>query len=85
MKLKTLPRKIANFFLFLYQKTLSPLIHYITSHFFASNSSCRFTPTCSQYSRTAIKKYGIIRGGTLSLKRLLRCHPFSPGGYDPVK
>lgn len=85
MKKNTLPKKIANLLITLYQKTLSPLLHYFTSLFSGSHSSCRFTPTCSQYSRTAIQKYGIIRGGTLSLKRLLRCHPFSPGGYDPVK
>lgn len=85
MKINTFPRRIANIFLLFYQKIISPLIHYVTSHFFASHSSCRFTPTCSQYSRTAIRKYGIIRGGGLSLKRILRCHPFSPGGYDPVK
>lgn len=85
MKKNTLPKKIANLLITFYQKTLSPLLHYITSLFSGSRSSCRFTPTCSQYSRTAIQKYGIIRGGTLSLKRLLRCHPFSPGGYDPVK
>lgn len=85
MKKNTLPKKIANLLITLYQKTFSPLLHYFTSLFSGSYSSCRFIPTCSQYSRTAIQKYGIIRGGTLSLKRLLRCHPFSPGGYDPVK
>jgi len=47
-------------------------------------SSCRFTPTCSQYSIEAIKKYGVIKGGILSVKRISRCHPLNPGGYDPV-
>ncbi|HEX29469.1 TPA: membrane protein insertion efficiency factor YidD [Candidatus Poribacteria bacterium] len=46
--------------------------------------SCRFYPTCSQYSVEAISKYGLIKGGWLSLKRLSRCHPFNPGGYDPL-
>ncbi|MCD6508631.1 membrane protein insertion efficiency factor YidD [Candidatus Poribacteria bacterium] len=46
--------------------------------------SCRFYPTCSQYSMEAISKYGLIKGGWLSLKRLSRCHPFNPGGYDPL-
>ncbi|HID55277.1 TPA: membrane protein insertion efficiency factor YidD [Candidatus Poribacteria bacterium] len=46
--------------------------------------SCRFYPTCSQYSMEAISRYGPIKGGWLSLKRLLRCHPFNPGGYDPL-
>ena len=47
--------------------------------------SCRFTPTCSQYAYEAINKYGILRGGWLAVKRLLRCHPFSKRDpYDPV-
>lgn len=47
-------------------------------------ASCRFYPTCSQYGYEAIARYGIIRGGLLTLRRVLRCHPFHPGGYDPV-
>lgn len=46
---------------------------------------CRFYPTCSEYALTAVEKYGAAKGGYLALKRLLRCHPFSEGGYDPVK
>ena len=45
---------------------------------------CRFTPTCSQYAYEAIKKYGAIKGGFLSIKRILKCHPYHKGGYDPV-
>ncbi len=45
---------------------------------------CRFTPTCSQYAREAIEKYGILKGGWLALVRLSKCHPFHPGGYDPL-
>jgi putative membrane protein insertion efficiency factor len=46
--------------------------------------SCRFTPTCSQYAMDAVARYGVIRGTWMGLRRLLRCHPFHPGGHDPV-
>ncbi|MGV8124089.1 MAG: membrane protein insertion efficiency factor YidD [Vulcanimicrobiota bacterium] len=46
---------------------------------------CRFTPSCSQYALEAIEKYGFWKGLFLAVKRILRCHPFSRGGYDPVK
>jgi len=46
--------------------------------------SCRFTPSCSQYGYEAISKYGFFKGGRLAIKRIGRCHPLNPGGYDPV-
>ena len=46
--------------------------------------TCRFVPTCSDYALQAIEKYGIIHGGNMAIRRILRCHPFHPGGYDPV-
>lgn len=58
----------------LYQLTLSR----------ALPSSCRYEPSCSHYTYEAIQKYGFIKGGWLGLKRIGRCHPLSPGGYDPV-
>ena len=47
-------------------------------------ASCRFYPTCSEYTRQAIVKYGFFKGGWLGLKRICRCHPWKEGGYDPV-
>lgn len=58
----------------LYRLGISP---YIGPH-------CRFTPTCSQYAYEAITKYGAVKGGYLAARRLLKCHPFHAGGYDPV-
>jgi putative membrane protein insertion efficiency factor len=46
--------------------------------------SCRFEPSCSAYGYQAIEKYGFVKGGWLALKRISRCHPFDPGGYDPI-
>lgn len=47
-------------------------------------AACRFQPTCSHYGREAIERHGLLKGGLLTLWRLMRCHPFSPGGHDPV-
>jgi len=58
----------------LYQHTFSILL----------GPSCRFTPSCSFYALQSIQRYGILRGSWLTLKRLIKCHPFHPGGYDPV-
>ncbi|HEY3397404.1 MAG TPA: membrane protein insertion efficiency factor YidD [Armatimonadota bacterium] len=58
----------------LYQRTLSRLLP----------DCCRFTPSCSQYALEALRGHGFWRGGWLALRRLARCHPFHPGGYDPV-
>jgi len=45
---------------------------------------CRFQPSCSQYAREALEKYGVVKGGLLSVKRILRCHPFGNSGFDPI-
>ena len=58
----------------LYQLLVSPLLP----------PACRFWPTCSRYSYEAVRRHGLARGGWLTLRRLGRCHPFNPGGYDPV-
>lgn len=57
-----------------YQKALSPLFP----------PSCIYSPTCSHYAITAVKKYGVIRGGFLAIRRIVRCTPFHKGGFDPV-
>ncbi len=59
-----------------YRRYLSPL---------KKKPTCRFYPTCSQYAFEAVTKYGAIKGTYLSILRILKCHPFHPGGYDPVK
>jgi hypothetical protein len=57
-----------------YKRWLSPLLPV----------SCRYVPTCSEYAMEAVERYGILRGGFMAAGRLLRCHPFVKGGYDPV-
>ena len=57
-----------------YQRCLSP----------ALPPACRFTPSCSAYAVTALERYGAVRGTWMALRRLARCHPWNPGGYDPV-
>jgi putative membrane protein insertion efficiency factor len=68
-------RRIFLLLLKVYKKVISPMFP----------PSCRFFPTCSEYSYQSIDKYGLIKGGWLSIRRLSKCHPFHPGGYDPVK
>ncbi|MBU0734212.1 MAG: membrane protein insertion efficiency factor YidD [Proteobacteria bacterium] len=61
--------------IFIYQRFISPFWF----------PSCRFYPTCSTYARFAFDKYGVLRGGWLTLVRISKCNPFHPGGYDPLK
>jgi uncharacterized protein len=66
--------KVALLMIRAYQVLISPLFP----------SSCRFAPTCSQYAAEALSRHGAWRGLTLTIRRLSRCHPFHPGGWDPV-
>jgi putative membrane protein insertion efficiency factor len=66
--------RVLIFLLSLYKAFASPLLP----------SSCKFYPTCSEYAKEAVSRHGVTRGLNLALRRLLRCRPFSPGGYDPV-
>lgn len=68
------PRGLAALLIRGYQRFISP----------ALPPSCRFHPSCSQYTLEAVERYGVLRGGWLGLRRLSRCHPFNPGGFDPV-
>lgn len=63
-----------------YQRTLSPALPVLT----LGACACRFAPTCSHYALGAVQTHGVLRGGWLTLRRLARCHPFHPGGHDPV-
>lgn len=58
-----------------YQKYISPNL----------GSNCKYYPTCSEYTKQAIKKYGVIKGSFYGIKRIIKCNPFSKGGYDPLK
>jgi len=66
-----------------YQQVLSP-DHGILTLFWGKNR-CRFYPSCSEYTAQALRQYGLFQGIVVSLKRILRCHPWSQGGHDPVK
>lgn len=67
-------RRLAVGLIVMYQRTVSPLL----------GPACRYEPSCSEYTREAIVKYGVARGAWLGARRIARCHPFHAGGYDPV-
>ncbi len=71
-------KKVIIFLIKLYKKYISNIFHFL-------GIDCKFYPTCSEYTMQAIQKYGIIKGIYLGIKRILKCNPFSKGGYDPLK
>jgi len=75
LRLGTLPQWILLVFIRGYQMTVSKAL---------PANSCRFYPTCSHYGYQAIYKYGALKGGWMAIRRIARCNPYNPGGYDPV-
>jgi putative membrane protein insertion efficiency factor len=73
-------RRAASAALTLYKRVLSPLLHGVSG----ATLACRFQPTCSEYAALAVSELGILRGSVMAVGRLLRCHPFHKGGFDPV-
>ncbi len=78
-----IPRFIVLKLIRLYQSTLS-LDHSQLSRLFPYGY-CRFHPTCSEYSYQAVERYGVIKGTWIGFKRIIKCHPWNPGGHDPLK
>ncbi len=71
-------KKILIFLIKIYKRTISPILDF-------SGIKCKYYPTCSEYMIQAIEKYGIVKGCFLGIKRILKCNPFTKGGYDPLK
>ena len=77
---RLLPSRAVLGFIWLYQRTLSPALPVIT----LGRCACRFSPTCSHYAAEAVRTHGALAGAWLGLRRLLKCTPLHPGGFDPV-
>lgn len=76
----SLPGKAAALLVRIYQVVISPPLHALMGPL----AGCRFHPTCSEYSRIALERHGLFKGGWLAFRRIIRCHPGNPGGFDPV-
>jgi putative membrane protein insertion efficiency factor len=79
MNVFALPAEFLSGLVWLYQKTFSPVLAAV-----APTCGCRFAPTCSHYAREALREHGLVTGVALSARRLLKCGPWHPGGFDPV-
>ena len=71
-------KKLLLFLIKIYKKFISPFFEFF-------GVKCKYYPTCSEYAKQAIEKYGCLKGLLLSIKRIIRCNPFSKGGYDPLE
>lgn len=71
-------KKIGTLLITFYKKYISPI-------FYSFGIRCKYYPTCSEYTKQAIEKYGFFKGFFIGIKRILKCNPFSKGGYDPLK
>ena len=71
-------KKLCILLISFYKKYISPIFHFF-------GIECKYYPTCSEYTRQAIEKYGAFKGVILGIKRIIKCNPFSKGGYDPLK
>jgi hypothetical protein len=85
--LKSFSHQLKKLFLSLIRlyQNFSPFHWRLFRALFLSDRTCRFRPTCSEYAYQAIQKYGILKGCFLGFKRIIRCHPLTKGGYDPLK
>ena len=72
--MSSVPKRIAMTLVGFYRKYISPMFP----------PSCRYVPTCSEYAMIALQRYGFVKGSWMAIKRICRCHPWHPGGYDPV-
>jgi putative membrane protein insertion efficiency factor len=79
----SIPRRVVLALILWYQRVLSP--DHSPRKVLYPHGYCRFSPTCSEYSADAVRKYGVIKGSFLGLWRIIRCNPWSKGGFDPVK
>jgi uncharacterized protein len=79
VNISAVPAQFLSGLVWLYQKTFSPVLGAV-----APSCGCRFAPTCSHYAREALREHGLFAGVALSARRLLKCGPWHPGGFDPV-